>query len=122
MRYPLLDQPFHDAVEQLGEFLLGEFVALAAEGLEHFGSELPALDERVEDCLFERVERVVGIIACLAPERMEMRSAGESRLEEEVGQVVEQRLEIDCVSHRGAELGVRVRAHPVCNIAQGFER
>ena len=65
-------------VEQLGEFLLGKLVAVAAEGFEHVGGELAALDERVEDCLLQRVERVVGVVAGLTPERMELRTAGEA--------------------------------------------
>jgi hypothetical protein len=38
-------------------------------------------------------------------------AAGEPGLEEEVGELVEQRLEIDRVGHLGAELRVGMKAH-----------
>jgi hypothetical protein len=38
-------------------------------------------------------------------------AARESGLQEEVGELVEQRLKIDCICELGAELRVRVGAH-----------
>ena len=47
---------------------------------EHLGGELAALDQRVEDCFLERVERSVGVAAEVAPVRVRHASAGESGL------------------------------------------
>src|SRR5205823_12332159 len=60
---PLVDQPLDQLVEQLGELGLPLFVAVAAKRLEHLGGELPALDERIEDRLTERLERAVAVLA-----------------------------------------------------------
>ena len=54
----LLDEPGDELVEQLGELLgaLAIVLAVAAERLEHLGGELPALHQRVEDRLAQRVD------------------------------------------------------------------
>jgi hypothetical protein len=110
---PLLDETLDDLVEELGEArgALAVIVAVAAERVEHLGGELPAVHERLQDRLAQRVEGLVAfVIAELTIERIAV-AAGESRLEEEVGELVEQRLQVDGVGLRGGELGVGVLAH-----------
>src|SRR5579862_197752 len=85
---PLRDEALDDLVEHRRELLLGHLVTVTAERLEHFGRELARLHERVEDGLLEGAERLVGIVTGLTPERVKVRAAGETRLEEEVGEVV----------------------------------
>jgi len=60
--HPLVNQPLDDLVEELGQLPLDLLVPLvtaggvAAQDLEHLGSELPRLDQRVQDRVAERVE------------------------------------------------------------------
>jgi hypothetical protein len=108
---PLAHEPLHEVVEQLGELGLGLLVAVAAQRLEHLGGELAAVEEGVEDRLLERVHRPVGVLAGVAPVGVRVLAAGEPALEQEVGELVEQRLEVDGVGHLGAELRVRMEAH-----------
>src|SRR5881396_2738816 len=58
---------------------------------EHLGRELPGVHQGLEDGLPQGVERTVWVfLAEFAPERMRVGAAGESRLQQEVGQLVEQ--------------------------------
>src|SRR2546422_487739 len=104
----LLDQALDDLVEQLGELALqvgvplGVARGLATQRLEHLGSQLARVHERLEDRLAQRVERTVGLlIAELAPEGVGVRASGEARLQQEVGELVEQALEVDRVDQLG---------------------
>jgi hypothetical protein len=105
------DEPLHQLVEELGELGLALGVVLAAQRLEHLGRELATLQERVEDRLAERVHRAVALVAELPPVIRLLRPAGEPGLEQEVRELVEQRLEVDRVGEVGAELRVGVGAH-----------
>ena len=107
-----LDQPLDELIEQLRELSLSFLVALATQRLEHVRRELPALDERIQDCLTQRLERAITVIAEVpSVVRLLILAAGKSRLQEEVGKLVEQRLEIDRVGHLRAELRVGVESH-----------
>src|SRR5206468_401434 len=54
------------------------------------------------------VERAVGLLlAELAPERVRVRASGEARLEQEIGELVEQGLEVDRVGQLGEIAAVR---------------
>ena len=110
----LVDQPLDELVEQLGELRSISWSCsrrrLAAQRLEHLGGELARLHQRLEDRLLQRVERAVAVVAhVVVPERRA--PAGEAGLEQEVGELVEQRLEIDRVGQLGGELGVGGEAH-----------
>ena len=61
-------------------------------------------------CL-ERLERAVGFASEVVPVRVRNASAGEAGLQQEIGELVEQRLQIDRVRHLRAELRVGVEAH-----------
>jgi hypothetical protein len=106
----LLGHPLHQIVEQLGELFFGFLVALAAQRLEQLGRELSALDQRVEDRLLERFERPVRVFIEVSP-RIEVAAAGKARLQQEVGELSQQRLEIHCIGHLRAEARVGMRPH-----------
>jgi hypothetical protein len=108
---PLVDEALYQVVEHLRQLRLGPLVPLAAERLQHLGRELAALHEGVEDRLLERVERPVLVPAELPPVGVVGLPPGEARLEEEVGELVEQRLEVDGIGELGAELGIRMESH-----------
>src|SRR2546421_567874 len=77
-------------------------VPWAPKLLEHLGSQLARVHERLEDRLAQRVERAVGLlVAELAPEGVGVRASGEARLQQEVGELVEQALEVDRVDQLG---------------------
>src|SRR6266404_6478056 len=110
----LVDQLLNDLVEQLPQLALEIGVArrvagrFAAQHLEHFGRQLARVHERLEDRLPQSVERAVGFfLAELAPERMRVRASGEARLEEEVGELIEQGLEVHGVGQLGEVAAVR---------------
>src|SRR5437867_3239456 len=110
----LVDQFLDDLVEQLGELALQVGVARGVAGrfapqhLEHLASELPGFHQRLEDRLAQRVERPVGLVlAELPPEGMRVRASGEARLEQEVGELIEQGLEVDRVGQLGEVAAVR---------------
>src|SRR6185503_7548000 len=87
---------------------------LAAQDLQHVLRQLAGRHQRLDDRLFESVHGAVGIIVAeLAPVRVGMRPAGEPRLEQVVGELFEQVLEVDRVQELGQVLGVRSRAHAV---------
>src|SRR5205823_14534078 len=76
--------------------------------LEHFGRELARIHERLEDRLPQGVERAIGFfLAELAPERMGVRASGEAGLEEEVGELIEQGLEVHRIGQLGEVAAVR---------------
>ena len=60
-------EALHEVVQQLGELRLRFLIAITSQGLEHFGGELAALDQRVEDCFLERLERPVGVTTKVPP-------------------------------------------------------
>src|SRR5881628_156918 len=110
----LVDQFLDDLVEQLGELALQVGVARGVAGrfapqhLEHLASELPGFHQRLQDRLAQRVERPVGLVlAELPPEGMRVRASGEARLEQEVGELIEQGLEVDRVGQLGEVAAVR---------------
>src|SRR5216683_1325483 len=110
----LVDQLLDDLVEQLPQLALEIGVArrvagrLAAQHLEHFGRQLARVHERLEDRLAQGVERAVRFfLAELAPERMRVRASGEARLEEEVGELIEQGLEVHRIGQLGEVAAVR---------------
>jgi len=111
----LVDQALDDLVEQLAELLLDLLVArgvaggLAAEDLEHVGGELPRVDQRLEDGLAEGVHGALAVGHVVVPEGG--RPAGEAALEQEVGQLVQEALEVDGVGELGVVFGVRRKAH-----------
>src|SRR5688500_9864745 len=98
-----LAHPLDEIVQQLRQLVLGILVAFSAKRLEQLGRELPAFDQRLEDSLFQRLERSVRLFAVIAP-GVELRAARESRLEQKIGELLQQRLKIDRISHLGAEL------------------
>jgi hypothetical protein len=49
-------ESLNEVIEEFCELFLGVFISVAAKRFEKLGSELPALDERVEDWLFQRLE------------------------------------------------------------------
>src|SRR5436305_103057 len=104
----LVHELLDDLVEQLAELTLEFGVSsrvagrFAAQQLEHLGRQLARVHERLEDRLPQGVEGAVGLLfAELAPERMRVRASGEARLEKEVGELIEQGLEVD----RSGQLG-----------------
>jgi hypothetical protein len=105
----LLDQSLHELVEQLRELLLAFLVATATQRLEHLGTELPALHERVQDRALEGVERAIALVELHAVVRLPV--AGEARLQKKVSELVEQRLQVDRVGKLRAVLAVGVAAH-----------
>jgi hypothetical protein len=111
----LVDEPLHDLVQQLAELLLQLLVALgvagrvAPEHLEHVGGELPRVHERLQDRLPQRLERPLPLVPLVVPERR--RPAGEPRLEQEIAQLVEQRLQVDRVGELGVVFGIGCEAH-----------
>src|SRR5206468_6211371 len=79
-----------------------------AQRRERFGRRLGRVHERLEDRLPQGVQRAIGFfLAELAPERMRVRASGEARLEEEVGQLIEQGLEVHRVGQLGEVTAVR---------------
>src|SRR5256884_9092287 len=114
VQVPLVDQLLDDLVEQLRELALEVGVArrvpggLAAQQLEHLGRELARVHERLEDRLPQRVERAVGLVlAELAPEGVRVRASGKARLEEEIGELIEQGLEVHRIGQLGEVAAVR---------------
>src|SRR5947208_1084414 len=110
----LVDELLDDLVEQLPQLALEIGVArriaggFAAQQLEHFGRELARIHERLEDRLPQGVERAIGFfLAELAPERMGVRASGEAGLEEEVGELIEQGLEVHRIGQLGEVAAVR---------------
>ncbi len=109
----LVDEALDDLVEQLGELALEVLVlrgvasGLAAEHLEHLGGELARVHEGLEDGLAEGIHAPVGFAGIVVPES----AATEPRLQQEVAQLVEQRLQVDGVGEFGEELGVGGEAH-----------
>src|SRR5256712_634100 len=110
----LVDQLLDDLVEQPPQLALEVGVAgrvagrFAAQQLEHFGRQLARVHERLEDRLPQGVERAVGVfLAELAPERMRVRASGEARLKEEIGELIEQGLEVHRIGQLGEEAAVR---------------
>src|SRR4029077_19036659 len=90
-----------------------------AQELQHLGRERARIHERLEDGLAQGVERAVGLVlAELAPERVGVRASGEARLEEEIGELIEQGLEVDGVGQLGQVATVRGVSHrlPTPNI------
>src|SRR2546430_14232562 len=119
-RSAFFDQLLDDLVEQLRELALEVGVArrvaggLATQQLQHLRGELPRLHQRLEDRLAQRVERAVGVVlAELAPERVGIRASGEARLEQKVGELIEQALQIDRVGQLGEVAAVRRVFHPL---------
>lgn len=115
---PFRCQTLDEVVEQLGELGLRGFVPVASQRLEHLRRELPTLDQGIEDRLAERVERTVLFTAKVAPIGIVVVTTGESRLEEKVRQLVEERLQVDRVGGFGAETRVRVESHHRRNIGR----
>ena len=74
-------------------FCSEKVVAVAAEAPSSIsGVNWPLCIQRVEDRLASSASsEVVRVVAGFAPERVEVRAAREPRLQQEVGQVVEQR-------------------------------
>ena len=107
----LFDQPLDELIEQLRQLCLAFLVVAAAERLEHLGRELPALHQRVENRLLEGVERPVAFVLAVEPVVRLIVAAGEPRLQEKIGELVEQRLQVDRVGELGAEFRVGVEAH-----------
>src|SRR5207248_8332783 len=95
-------------VEQLRELALQVGIALGvaarfvAQHLEHFRRELAGLHQRLEDGLAQRVKRAVRLVFTeLAPEGVGVRASGEARLKQEIGELVEQGLQVDRVGQLG---------------------
>ena len=107
----LVHEALDEVVEHLRELRLRLLVTVAPQRLEHLGGELPALDEGVEDRLLERVERAVLVAPELSPVGVVVLAPREPRLEKEVGELVEQRLQVDRVGELGGELRVGVGTH-----------
>src|SRR5438034_1196980 len=110
----LIDQLLNDLVEQLAQLTLEIGVArrvagrFAAQHLEHFRRQLARVHERLEDRLPQGVQRAVGFfLAELAPERVGVRASGEAGLEEEVGELIEQGLEVHRIGQLGEVAAVR---------------
>ncbi len=115
---PLVDQLLDDLVEQIGELFLelgilaGVAGRVAAQHVEHVGRELPGIHEGLEDGLAQRVERAVGIfLAEFAPEGMRVGAAGEPRLQQEIGELIEQRLEVERLEQAGDIAAIRRGSH-----------
>ncbi len=109
----LVDQALHELVEHLGERLPRFLVALplAAQLLQHLGRELAAFDERLDECILERIERAVVPFAGPAPPGVVVRSAFEAALQQEIGEVLEQVLDVDGVEQRAGVLRVGREPH-----------
>ena len=75
--------------------------------LEHVRGELARVHEGLEDGLAQGVHAAVGFTRLVVPEP----ATAEARLQQEVTQLVEQRLQVDCVGEFGEELGVGGEAH-----------
>src|SRR5262249_4968769 len=85
---------------------------LAAQQLQHFWRKLTRIHKRLENRLAQGVHGAVGIVAAeLAPERVRVGTAREPRLQQEVGELIEQALEVDRVGQLGEVLRVGRRAH-----------
>jgi hypothetical protein len=114
----LLDQPLHQSVEELGDLPPHLLVPLplAAQLAQHLRGELAALDERAQERVLERVERAV-LVAELAPEGVLMRAAGEAALQQEVGEPLEQVLEVHRVGPVSAVAGIVRESHPGLHVS-----
>src|SRR5262249_50794719 len=84
----------------------------AAQRLEHLRRELAALHERVEDRLFEGLERAVVLVGGVPTViGLVVAVVGEPRLQQKIGELVEQRLKIDGVGELGIVFAVGMKAH-----------
>ena len=115
----LLLESLDDLVEQLAELAAqlvvfrGVAGTLAAEDLQHLRRQQAGVHQRLKDGFLQPVERAVGVsLADIAPPGMLVGPAGKPRLEQEVGQLVEQRLQIDGVGELRRIAGKRGVAHP----------
>src|SRR5688572_4948100 len=104
-------QPLDEIVQHLRELCLRLWCAFAAQRLEHLRGELIRRHERVDDRLPQRIEGSIVLVAEVEAEARGIIPARKSRLQEEIRELVEQRLKVDCVGEFGAELGIRVAAH-----------
>jgi hypothetical protein len=120
----LLDEALHDRVEQLAQLALQVAVPLrvtgrvAPEELHHVGRELARFHQGAEDRVPEPVERAVPAFARLGPPGPVARPAGKTGLEQEVAQLVQQRLEIDGVGEAGDVLCIRGVAHSASELRE----
>src|SRR5207245_6925587 len=84
------------------------YTTLFRSHLEHFRRELAGLHQRLEDGLAQRVKRAVRLVFTeLAPEGVRVRASGEARLKQEIGELVEQGLQVDRVGQLGEVAAVR---------------
>src|SRR5437762_430480 len=80
----------------------------AAQQLEHLWRQLARVHERLEQRLPHGAERALApLFAELAPERIRVRASGQARLEKEVGELIEQGLEVDRIGQLGEVAAVR---------------
>jgi hypothetical protein len=102
-----------EIVEQLAEFFLRLLRAIPAQRLQQLRRELTALDQRIEDRLTQRLERAVGLAVEVVEIRIEVLPAAgrETRLQQKIGELVEQRLQVHRIGRFGAELRVGMKPH-----------
>ncbi len=108
-----LDELLHQVIEQLGDLLahLRVTIALATQLAEHLGRELAALDERLQQRFLQRIERAIFVVAGPAPPRVKMGAALEAALQQEIGESLEQVLDVERVEDRAAVLRIGRELH-----------
>ncbi len=110
----LLHQLLDEVVQELGDLGLNLSVSLPLppELLQHLGGELPALEESLEEGLLQGVQGVVVFHPGESPIGMEMGPTGEPPVQEEVGQVLQEVLQVEGVEP--AALVLRSRYGSAC--------
>ena len=118
LEVPFVHEPLNDLVEHPGHVLvqlpaLGRLrIDLAAEVLHHVLGELAGFEKGLENGLLERVHRPVAALGRFRPPGPFLGSAGEPGLEQEIAQLVQQRLEVDGIAKLGGVFAVgRVSHH-----------
>ncbi len=101
----------NQTVQQLAQFFLRFLGAVAAQRLQQLGGELTALDQRIENRLTQSLDGSIRFRVEIVEVRIKALSAGKPRLQQKIGELVQQRLEINCISGFRTELRVRVEAH-----------
>ena len=110
---PLVHQLPDDLVEEVGDLVqhVGIAGTVAPEFLDHFGRQLAALHQRPQDGLFQSLDRGCILQPGPAPIGMEVRPSGEAPVQEELGELFDEALQVEGVEPPLPVLGVGGEAH-----------